>query len=86
MEIILTSAIAYPLTGIFCIMYDFKKPYHDRPAYARNPSRYLKGFLMMIFIWPYFKVVIALKCRLWWEAGSTLLIFISLAVWGLITV
>ena len=75
--------VAYVLTGIYCIMRDFQKPYSDRPAYARNPSRYLKGFIQVIFVWPCL-VVLDLKSRLWWKAGLTLLTFILLVGWGLL--
>lgn len=84
MEIIFVVCFAYGLTGVHCIISDLRKPYHDRPAYARNPSRYLKGFLLMIVGWLPLTLLMAQQYRLWGKAFSTLLIFAFLSVSGIL--
>jgi hypothetical protein len=65
MEVVLVLlALAYGLTGVHCIMSDFRTPYANRPAYARHPSRYPKGFFIMIVGWLPQTILMALKYRL----------------------
>jgi Na+/alanine symporter len=52
MEIVIALALSYILTGSWRIRQDFKQAYHDRPAYARNPSRYMLGFILILITWP----------------------------------
>lgn len=42
------AVVAYILTGIACVVWDFKKPFLDRPAYARRPDKHLSMVFMMI--------------------------------------
>jgi Na+/alanine symporter len=52
MNQLIIIAISYFLTGVWRIRQDFKQSYTNRPAYARNPSRYLTGFTLIILTWP----------------------------------
>ena len=80
-KIILVLAIAYLLTGIRHILRDLRKPFGDRPAYARRfPSR---GFLLPLFGWLPISVEGALRYRLWKEGISMWVFFVILAFGGI---
>lgn len=74
--------IAYLLTGIACVAWDSRKPFHDRPAYARRPSEYLPMILIVVVAWLPIKIIAANRGRQWGEALKAILTFIVLSVGG----
>ena len=76
--------IAYFLTGIWRIRRDFSQDFHNRPAYARNPSRYFKGFTLVILTWP---VIVYHEVRIHRSLGKALVpcitfgLFIAFGLW-----
>lgn len=80
---LLTIIVAYLLTGFACIVWDFRKPFIDRPAYARRPERYAKGFLVVILGWLPLSVAIASRSHMWGEAAKRVATFGLLSVGGL---
>jgi hypothetical protein len=74
--------IAYLLTGIACVIWDFRKPFHDRPAYARRPSEYLSMMLIVVVAWLPIKIIAANRGRQWGEAIKAVMTFVVLAVGG----
>jgi hypothetical protein len=45
-------AVSYLVTGFWRIRQDFKQDFHNRPAYTRDPGRYMVGFSLMLLTWP----------------------------------
>ncbi len=81
MKIIFMLALAYVLTGVRYILRDLRKPFGDRPAYARRfPSR---GFLLPLFGWLPITILHALEARLWKEGISMWIFFAILALGGI---
>lgn len=78
----LTVVLAYLLTGVACIVWDFRKPYIERPPYARRPERYAKGFPMVILGWLPLGVMEALMSRMWGQATKRVATFALLVVGG----
>lgn len=78
----LVLVLAYLLTGFMCIVWDFRKPFIDRPHYAINSSRYLKGFITIILGWLPLKTLIAVSSGIRSEALKPLVTFAILWVGG----
>ncbi len=81
MKVVLILIVAYVLTGVRYIVRDLRKPFGDRPAYARQfPSR---GFMLPLFGWLPSTIVMALNYRMWKDGISMWLFFVILAVGGI---
>lgn len=80
--LLITIVIAYLLTGIACIVWDFRKPFIDRPAYARRSERYAKGFPLVIFGWLPISILEASMSRRWGQAVKRVTTFVVLVVGG----
>lgn len=74
--------IAYILTGIVCVVWDFRKPFHDRPAYARRPGQHLSMIAIVIIAWLPIKLYATNRRRQWGEAIKAIITFAVLAVGG----
>ena len=81
MKTVWVLAVAYVLTGVRYILRDLRRPFGDRPAYARQfPSR---DFLLPLFGWLPITVVGALQYRLWKDGVSMWVFFAILALGGI---
>lgn len=74
--------IANLLTGIACVAWDFRKPFHDRPAYARRPDRHMSMIAVMVVAWLPIKLYAANRGRQWSEAIKAIVTFAILAIGG----
>ncbi|AKS45809.1 hypothetical protein SAMN05444287_0908 [Octadecabacter temperatus] len=80
MNPIIVIVISYLLTGVYRIRQDFKQSFHNRPAYARNSSRFLVGFMLVVLTWP---VMLYHEVRIHKSIGRALpLTFVFLALIG----
>lgn len=78
----IAAVVAYLLTGIACVVWDFKKPFLDRPAYARRPDKNLMIVAVMIVAWLPLRIYAANRGRQWGEATKAIVTFAILAVGG----
>lgn len=62
--------LAYLLTGIAVVAFDFRKPFHDRPAYVRRPSQHLSMILIVVVAWLPIRVYAATRGRQWGDLIS----------------
>lgn len=79
---LLTFVVAYLLTGLACVAWDFRKPFIDRPAYARRPERHARSFPLVILGWLPLSVIIAARSRMWGEAAKRMGTFALLVLGG----
>ena len=82
MNYLIIIAISYLLTGVWRIRQDFKQSFHNRPAYARKPNRYLTGFSLVILTWP---VIVYQEVRIHKSIGKVMLlaiVFVALLAFG----
>lgn len=79
---LLMIVTAYLLTGFACIVWDFRKPFIDRPAYARRHERYAKGFPLVILGWLPISMLEASMSRRWGQAVKRVTTFALLVVGG----
>lgn len=77
------AVVAYLITGIACVTSDFRKPFHDRPAYARRPSEHLAMIGIVIVAWLPIKIIAANRGRQWGEAIKAIVTFGVLAFGGM---
>lgn len=75
--------IAYLLTGIACVIFDFSKPFHDRPAYVRRPSQHLGMIAIVVIAWLPIKIYAANRGRQWGDLFKAIVTFGILAVGGM---
>ncbi|MGW9333504.1 hypothetical protein [Bosea sp. NPDC055594] len=73
--------IAYLLTGIACVIWDFRRPFIDRPAYARRPAQHL-SMIAIVVAWLPIRLYAANRGRQWGEAIKAVITFAVLAVGG----
>jgi hypothetical protein len=83
-EAVLVFGLAYVLTGVRYILRDRRRPYGDRPAYARRGilQGRDKGYLMALFGWLPLTISLALHHRQWMAGISMWLFFAILAIGG----
>jgi hypothetical protein len=81
---LLTFVVAYLLTGLACVTWDFRKPFIDRPAYARRPEQHAGSLPLVILGWLPLSVIVAVRSHMWGEAGKRVATFALLALGGAI--
>lgn len=79
----LTAAVvAYLLTGIASVIWDFRKPFIDRPAYVRRPWKHMSMIAIVIVAWLPIRLYAANRGRQWSEALKAIVTVVILAVGG----
>jgi hypothetical protein len=83
-EAVFVFAVAYVLTGVRCILRDRRRPFGDRPAYARRGilQGRDRGYVTALFGWLPLTIILALYHRQWGAAMSMWLFLAILVVGG----
>jgi hypothetical protein len=83
-EAVLVLSVAYLLTGVRYILRDRRRPFGDRPAYARRGilQGRDKGYLIALFGWLPLTLDLAVHHRQWGAGISMWLLFAVLAIGG----